>query len=138
VDRAGVTLAFALADWGRVAASRPGSNTWQPARSWRADRRDLLHPSIPFERTFFLVALTVRFISDIFLMLPQDNVPTRLGRKLWLALATSRLSTIRPLQPVLLCRGGVESRCVRLAVILPPDDKCGCANQPGLVWPVTA
>ena len=134
-----VTAVFALADWLAVAATRRGLEyAAKPAvMLGLIGVAILLHPADSTERTFFLVALTLGLISDIFLMLPQDMFLLGLGAALVEHLAYIAGFNHRPLQPPLLAVAAVIA-LVSVAVILPPVIRALRKNQPGLVWPVTA
>ncbi len=125
-----VTAVFALADWLAVAASRRGLEyAAKPAvMIGLIGVAILLHPADSTERTFFLVALTLGLISDIFLMLPQDMFLLGLGSALVEHLAYIAGFNHRPLQLALLA----------VAAVVPPVIRALRENQPGLVWPVTA
>ncbi len=134
-----VTAVFALADWLSVAAPRRGLEyAAKPAVMLGLIAvAILLHPVDSTERTFFLVALTLGLISDIFLMLPQDMFLLGLGAALVEHLAYIAGFSHRPLQVALLAVAAVIA-LVSVAVILPPVIRALRKNQPGLVWPVTA
>ena len=134
-----VTTVFALADWLAVAASRRGLEyAAKPVVMLGLIAvAILLHPVDATERTFFLVALTLGLISDIFLMLPQDMFLLALGAALVEHLAYIAGFYHRPLQAALLAVAAVIA-LVSVAVILPPVIRALRKNQPGLVWPVTA
>jgi len=134
-----VTSAFALADWLAVAASRRRLEyAAKPAvMLGLIGVAIVLHPADSTERTFFLVALTLGLISDIFLMLPQDMFLLGLGAALVEHLAYIGGFRHRPLQPALLAVAAVVA-LVSVAVILPPVIRALRKNQPGLVWPVSA
>ena len=135
-----VTALFALADWLAVAASRRGLEyAAKPAvMVGLIAVAILLHPVDPTERTFFLVALTLGLVSDIFLMLPQDNMfLLGLGAALVEHLAYIAGFNHRPLHAALLAVATVIA-LVSVAVIVPPVIRALRKNQPGLVWPVTA
>ena len=97
----------------------------------------LLHPVDSTERTFFLVALTLGLISDIFLMLPQDMFLVGLLAALVEHLAYIAGFNHRPLHAALLVVAAVIA-LVSVAVILPPVIRALRKNRPGLVWPVVA
>jgi len=134
-----VTAVFALADWLAVAASRRRLEyAAKPAvMLGLIGVAILLHPADSTERTFFLVALTLGLISDIFLMLPHDMFLLGLGAALVEHLAYIAGFTHRPLHLALLAVAAVIA-LVSVAVILPPVIRALRKNQPGLVWPVTA
>jgi len=134
-----VTAVFAVADWLAVAATRRGLEyAAKPAvMLGLIGVAILLHPADSTERTFFLVALTLGLISDIFLMLPQDMFLLGLGAALVEHLAYIAGFNHRPLQLALLAVAAVIA-LVSVAVILPPVIRALRKNQPGLVWPVTA
>jgi len=134
-----VTALFALADWLAVAASRRGLEyAAKPAVMLGLIAvAILLHPVDPTERTFFLVALTLGLISDIFLMLPRDMVLLGLGAALVEHLAYIAGFNHRRLHAALLAVAAVIA-LVSVAVIVPPVIRALRKNQPGLVWPVTA
>jgi len=134
-----VTAVFALADWLAVAASRRGLEyAAKPAVMLGLIAvAILLHPVDSTERTFFLVALTLGLISDIFLMLPQDMFILGLGAALVEHLAYIAGFNHRPLHAALLAVAAVIA-LASVAVILPPVIRALRKNQAGLVWPVTA
>jgi uncharacterized membrane protein YhhN len=134
-----VTALFALADWLAVAASRRGLEyAAKPAVMLGLIAvAILLHPVDPTERTFFLVALTLGLISDIFLMLPRDMFLLGLGAALVEHLAYIAGFNHRRLHAALLAVAAVIA-LVSVAVIVPPVIRALRKNQPGLVWPVTA
>src|SRR5260370_21361445 len=109
-----VTALFALADWLAVAASRRGLEyAAKPAVMLGLIAvAILLHPVDSTERTFFLVALTLGLISDIFLMLPHDMFLLGLGAALVEHLAYIAGFNHRPLQAALLAGAPV--------IALPP------------------
>ena len=134
-----VTAVLALTDWVAVAASRRGLEyAAKPAVMLGLIAvAILLHPVDSTERTFFLVALTLGLISDIFLMLPRDMFLLGL-----LAAVVEHLAYIagfnhRPLHAALLAVASVIA-LVSVWVILPPVIRALRENQPRLVWPVTA
>jgi uncharacterized membrane protein YhhN len=97
----------------------------------------LLHPADSTERTFFVVALALGLISDVFLMVPKDMFLFGLVAALVEHLAYIAGFNHRPLQAVLLAVASVVA-LVSVAVILPPVLRALRKNQPGLVWPVVA
>jgi len=134
-----VTVVFARADWLAVAASRRRLEyAAKPAVMLGLIAvAILLHPVDSTERTFFLVALTLGLISDIFLMLPQDMFMLGLGAALVEHLAYITGFNHRPLHAALLAVAAVIA-LVSVAVIVTPVIRALRKNQPGLVWPVTA
>jgi len=134
-----VTAAFALADWFAVAVSRRGLEYLaKPAvMVGLIAVAILLHPVDSTERSFFVVALALGLISDVFLMLPRDMFLAGLVAALVEHLAYIAGFNHRPLQAALLAVASVLA-LVSVAVILPPVMRALRKTQPGLVWPVVA
>ena len=134
-----VTAILALADWFAVAVSRRGLEYLaKPAvMVGLIAVAILLHPVDSTERTFFVVALALGLISDVFLMLPRDMFLAGLVAGLVEHLAYIAGFNHRPLQAALLAVASVIA-LVSVAVILPPVMRALRKTQPGLVWPVVA
>lgn len=95
----------------------------------------LMQPVSGTERVFFIAALTLGLVSDVFLMLPQDLFLLGL-----LAAFVEHLAYIggfhaRPFNSGLLIVGEVVA-LVAVGVFLPPIYRSLKAKQPKLVWPV--
>ncbi len=97
----------------------------------------LLRPADAAERAFFVVALSLGLISDIFLMLPQDMFLLGLVAALVEHLAYIGGFDSRPPQAASLAVAAAVA-LVSVAVIVPPVLRALRKNQPGLVWPVIA
>ena len=87
------------------------------------------------ERAFFVVALTLGLVSDVFLMLPQDLFLMGLVAALVEHLAYIGGFRARPFNPGLLVAGETVA-LVGVGVVLPGIYRSLKQNQPRLVWPV--
>src|SRR5205814_8083706 len=120
-------------------------HTWAVSRRGLADRAEaaglvgliavaiLLHPVDSPERSFFVVALVLGLVSDVFLVLPRDMFLAGLVAGLVEHLAYIAGFNHRPLQAALLAVASVIA-LVSVAVILPPVMRALRKTQPGLVW----
>ena len=96
-----------------------------------------VHPVNPTERAFFVVALALGLISDVFLMLPQDLFLAGLAAALIEHLAYIGGFRTRDLHPVWLLAAAVIA-LVSVAAFYPPIDRALRRQNPRLVAPVIA
>ena len=96
-----------------------------------------LHPVNPTQRAFFVVALTLGLISDVFLMLPGDRFVAGLGAGLIEHLAYISGFRTRELHVGLLLAAALIA-LVSVAVVYPPIDRSLRKGSPKLVAPVIA
>lgn len=94
-----------------------------------------LRPASSTERAFFVVALTLGLISDVFLMLPQDLFLPGLVAALVEHFAYIAGFRARPFNPGLLIVGETVA-LLAVGVFLPHIYRSLKENQPRLVWPV--
>lgn len=95
----------------------------------------LIHPASTTERAFFVVALTLGLVSDVFLMLPQDLFLYGLAAALVEHLAYIGGFRARPFNPGLLVVGETVA-LIAVGLVLPAIYRSLKAKQPRLVWPV--
>ena len=96
-----------------------------------------MHPVNPAERTFFVVALGLGLISDVFLMLPQDLFLAGLAAALIEHLAYIGGFRTRELHIAWLLAAAVIA-LVSVAAFYPPIDHALRRQHPRLVAPVIA
>lgn len=96
-----------------------------------------MHPVSPAERTFFVVALALGLISDVFLMLPQDLFLAGLAAALVEHLAYIGGFRTRELHIAWLFAAAVIA-LVSVAAFYPPIDRALRRRNPRLVAPVIA
>ena len=96
-----------------------------------------LQPVSDAERAFFVAALALGLLSDIFLMLPRDMFLAGLVAALVEHLAYIAGFRTRELDPVLLAVATVVA-LISVAVFLPAIYRALRKTQPALVWPVFA
>jgi uncharacterized membrane protein YhhN len=97
----------------------------------------VIQPVNPTQRSFFLVALALGLISDVFLMLPQDLFLLGLAAALVEHLAYIAGFRTRDLHLAYLL-GAVAIASVSAAVVLPAIYRALRRNHPKLVVPVLA
>jgi uncharacterized membrane protein YhhN len=96
-----------------------------------------LRPAAGTERAFFVAALALGLLSDVFLMLPRDMFLAGLVAALVEHMAYIAGFRTRPLDAGPLAVATVIA-LVSVAVFLPPIYRALRAAHPGLVWPVFA
>ena len=96
-----------------------------------------LRPASGAERAFFVGALALGLLSDVFLMLPRDMFLAGLVAALVEHVAYIAGFRTRNLEPGLLL-AAVLIALVSVAVFLPPIYRALRAGHPSLVWPVFA
>jgi uncharacterized membrane protein YhhN len=135
----GATAAAALADWAAVWMSlRRLEYVVKPAVMLGLIAVALtLRPANETERAFFIAALALGLLSDVFLMLPRDMFLAGLVAALvehlaYIAGFRTRQLDLGPLAVATLIA------LVSVAVFLPPIYRALRAAHPGLVWPVFA
>jgi len=97
----------------------------------------VLHPANPTERAFFVVALALGLVSDVFLMLPRDLFVAGLGAALVEHLVyISGFRTRELHHGHLLIAGAIAVASV--VVIFPAIDRALRRDHPNLVAPVIA
>jgi len=96
-----------------------------------------LRPASEAERAFFVAALALGLLSDIFLMLPRDMFLAGLVAALVEHVAYIAGFRTRQLDVGLLAVAALIA-LVSVAVFLPPIYRALRAGHPGLVWPVFA
>jgi len=96
-----------------------------------------LHPASSTERAFFVAALALGLLSDVFLMLPRDMFLAGLGAALVEHLAYITGFRARELHVGFLVAAAVIA-LVSVAVFLPPIDRSLRKAHPRLVAPVIA
>jgi uncharacterized membrane protein YhhN len=96
-----------------------------------------LHPISAVERAFFIVALALGLVSDVFLMLPRDMFLGGLVAALVEHIAYIAGFRARDLQPALLVVALLIA-LVSVAVFVPPIWRALRAARPKLVTPVIA
>ncbi len=94
-----------------------------------------LHPANNVERTFFIVALTLGLVSDVFLMLPADMFLAGLVAALVEHLAYISGFRTRELHVALMIVAGAIA-LLSVVVFLPPIIRSLQATQRRLVFPV--
>jgi uncharacterized membrane protein YhhN len=95
----------------------------------------LIHPVSSGERAFFVVALALGLISDVFLMLPQDMFLLGLVAALVEHLAYIAGFRAREYHASLFLAGMVVA-LISIGFVLPAIYRSLKAKQPRLVWPV--
>lgn len=97
----------------------------------------VMHPANTTERTFFVIALALGLISDVFLMLPQDLFIAGLAAALIEHLAYISGFRTRELHVAWLIVAALIA-LVSVAVFYPPIDRALRRHNPRLVAPVVA
>lgn len=97
----------------------------------------VMHPANTTERTFFVIALALGLISDVFLMLPQDLFIAGLAAALIEHLAYISGFRTRGLHVAWLIAAALIA-LVSVAVFYPPIDRALRRHDPRLVAPVVA
>jgi uncharacterized membrane protein YhhN len=135
----GATALAALADWAAVWRSwRRLEYVVKPAVMVGLIAAALtLRPASETERAFFVAALALGLLSDVFLMLPRDMFLAGLVAALFEHVAYIAGFRTRQLDVGLLAVAAVIA-LVSVAVFLPPIHRALRAGHPGLVWPVFA
>jgi uncharacterized membrane protein YhhN len=133
------TAVAAVVDWVAVAADRKRLEyVAKPAVMVGLIAVALtLRPASSAERAFFVAALALGLLSDVFLMLPRDMFLAGLVAALVEHLAYIAGFRTRALETGLLVVA-VLFALVSVAVFLPPIYRALRAAHPGLVWPVFA
>ena len=96
-----------------------------------------MHPANPAQRSFFVIALALGLVSDVFLMLPRDLFVAGLAAALVEHLAYISGFRTRQLHLVGLVIAAVVA-LVSVAVFYPPIDRALRRKSPRLVAPVIA
>jgi uncharacterized membrane protein YhhN len=135
----GVTSVVAVADWAAVLrSSRSLEYVAKPAVIVGLIAVALaLHPISAVERAFFIVALALGLVSDVFLMLPRDMFLGGLVAALVEHLAYVAGFRARELQLALLAVALLIA-LASVAVFVPPIHRALRAARPQLVTPVIA
>ena len=133
----GLTALAAAADWLAVARSqRALEYVAKPAVMVGLIVVALtLRPGSTTERAFFVVALTLGLISDVFLMLPQDLFLPGLVAALVEHIAYIGGFRTRPFNSGLLIAGETVA-LIAVGLFLPRIYRSLKERQPALVWPV--
>ena len=97
----------------------------------------VINPISATERAFFVVALALGLVSDVFLMLPQDMFLAGLVAALFEHFAYIAGFRTREFHAALVAAGLVIA-IVSIGFVLPAIYRSLKANQPQLVWPVLA
>jgi len=134
-----VTAAITLIDWAAVARDERHAEYFaKPAvMAGLIAVALLVQPASQTERAWFIAALALGLVSDVFLMLPRDLLVAGLVAALVEHLAYIAGFRARPLDTPLLLAGAVIA-LLSIAAFLPPIVLALRAKRPRLIGPVIA